>query len=102
MLNVESLDPKDKMRSDDRILVVQQIEGVKPLSSTGLVDTRLFKGGNKLHARKSINSSLWYLEYEQGGLPEPLRQQWTSWTKMMAFVRDYFNKRGLDIVRVED
>ena len=41
-----------KLRSNNRTLVLKPVDGKKAASSTGLVDPRLFTGGNNLHAIK--------------------------------------------------
>jgi hypothetical protein len=91
-----------KMRKDTRTLVLQQIPGQKTLSSTGLADPRLFTGENKLLAIRDMQTSLWGFKYLMGGLPEPLKQQFTSFHKLYAHGRDYFKKRGIEIVEVLD
>lgn len=91
----------DKMADDtpDRILSISTIEGVTPTSSTGLVDSRLFKGGNKLHALRDDNGNLWRLKYEQGDLPGALKQRFTSFPKLLQFVENYFERRGLRVTK---
>lgn len=94
---------RQKMRSDDRILVIRPKEGLKTLSSTGLVDHRLFKeDGNRLHAKLEKFTSLWYVDYENGQVPPALQQRWTSFNKLMTFTKDYFNNRNIDIIEVQD
>jgi len=92
----------DKMRADDRVITLELIPGQKPTNSTGLVDTRLFKGGNRLHAIRNKHNHLWSMRYDSGGLPEPLKQQFTSFNKLIRHVEDYFGRRGLRIASVED
>jgi len=91
-----------KMHSSDRILVLRPIEGKTPVSVSGLLDSRLFTGENKLHALMDTQTSLWSLKYEQGGLPEPLKQRFTSIKKLMDFVTAYFNKRNVEIAEIKD
>jgi len=93
---------RTNLRTDDRILVIAPIEGVKTKNSTGLVDTKLFTGGNKLHAIKDPQSYIWYMRYENGVLPTPLKQRFTSFSNLLKFARIYFMKRGLEITRVEE
>lgn len=100
MFNLESVN-SEKMHSDDRILVLEVIDGKKALSSTGTVDSRLFKGGNQLHAIRDPNDGLWFLRYEAGGLQEPLKQKWTRFSALLNFCRDYFEKRNLNIKEVK-
>lgn len=92
----------EKMRSDDRILVLKAIEGKKIKDVTGMIDPRLFQGGNKLHCVKDPQLSMWSFKYEMGILPEPLRQKFTKFDLAYNFAKNYFLNRGLDIVEVED
>lgn len=91
-----------KMHSPDRILVIRPMEGKDPVAVTGIIDKRLFTGDNKLHAIMDTQTSLWSLKYEQGGLPEPLKQRFTSIKKLMDFVTAYFAKRNVEIKEVQD
>lgn len=90
---------RDKQRSDDRILVLRQ--GDKPKTSAGLVDSRLFNGQNKLHVIKN-NQGLWSFKYEQGGLPEPLKQRFTRFEDALTFASRYFGKRDIKIEAIID
>lgn len=93
---------KEKMRSEDRVLVIKPKEGKKPTSGTGLVDSQLFLGGNQLHAIRDPLTTLWYLKYERGVLPTPLKQRWTHFNSLLTYVTNYFNKRNLNITEVID
>ena len=93
---------KQKMRSTDRILVLQPMEGKKATTTTGLVDTRLFKGGNRLHAVRDKTTSLWYMKYDEGILPDPLKQKFTSFKSLADYARAYFEKRNIQIVEIQD
>lgn len=92
----------EKTKKSDRVLVLKVIDGKKPISSTGLVDPRLFTGGNKLHAVMDPQHMLWYFKYEQGGLPEVLKQKFTSFRMLKAHADDYFGKRNMVIEEVLD
>lgn len=89
-------------RATDRVLVLRPIEGKRPLSSTGLVDTRLFTGANNLHAVMNQRTCLWNLKYDSGGLPDPLKQRFTSFDRLKQYADGYFRKRGIEIVEVID
>lgn len=89
-----------KMASPNRVLVLAPIEGLSPKSSTGLVDSRLFTGGNKLHAVMDTQTCLWSLKYEEGLVPQALRQQFTSFKVLYKFAEDYFKKRNIEIKEV--
>jgi len=103
-MSFQSLDDriKSKMRSDDRILVLEQIPGEQTRNALGLVDNRLFKGGNALHAVRDPGSYLWSLKYEAGGLPPVFKQNFTSFTKLLDFVTKYYAKRGIRIKEIID
>ena len=92
----------DKLRKNDRVLVVRPIEGATVKSSTGSVDPRLFKGGNTLHAILDDRTCLWSLKYSVGGVPEPFKQKFTRFSEALRFAQKYFEKRGLRIESVED
>ncbi len=92
----------EKMRKDDRIIVLKVIDGKKPINSTGLVDNRLFTGENYLHAIRQSYNGLWVLKYEQGSVPGALKQSFTKFSDLLAFCTGYFNKRNIEIVEVRD
>lgn len=93
------MDQEDKNQSTDRIISLVKVEGKNTLSDMGLIDNRLFSGGNTLHAVMEPNG-LWILKYDSGSLPEPLRQQFTNFTILMKFLRQYFHKRNIEIKEV--
>lgn len=90
-----------KMHAPEREIVIRPIEGKKTLDSAGLVDTRLWKGGNSIKAFMS-DTGLWYFKYDSGLLPDSLKVQFTSITKLVNFAKDYFAKRNLEVVEVKD
>lgn len=92
----------DKARKTDRILKIRPIEGQKTLSSTGLVDPRIFTGDNNLHAIQDPRNTLWGLKLEAGGLAEPLKQKFKTFDSLLEFVKVYFRKRNLEITEVID
>jgi hypothetical protein len=92
-----------KNTGDDRILSLAQIDDKAPVSSTGLVDKRLFSGENKLHAIKDPENNFWYLKYEMGSLPEVLKHsRYTTFGRLFKHAEDYFSKRNIKIVEVID
>lgn len=101
---LELLDPKknSKLKSDDRVFRLDLIDKKAPLSSTGLVDRRLFTGENKLHAVKDPQFGLWSVKYQQGMVPEALKQQFTSFKVLVKVVTEYFFKRNIQIVEIYD
>lgn len=84
--------------SPDRIISVKLKKGLTPKSSTGLLDNRLFTGDNRLHAIQ--DAGLWYLKYDQGGLPMQLRQRFTNFNLLMKSVTTYFTGRNVEIKEV--
>ena len=88
-------------RATDIIIVVEPIEGKHTLDSSGLVDNRLFTGENKLHA-KVDGTGLWFLQYDAGILPQPLKQRFTNWNILYNSIADYFGKRHIRIKEVID
>src|SRR5882672_6960885 len=88
-------------RLEDRIITFQIMDDKKPISSIGLADPRLFKGGNKLHAQRD-NGGLWIVRYETGAIPPALQQHWTHFSRLVQDVEAYFNSRNIAIKRIED
>lgn len=88
---------RDKNLNDDRILVLEPIDGETVKSSMGLVDPRLFTGGNRLHAIKDPRRALWFMKYDAGSVPPALKQRFTSFGKLYNAAETYFKRRGLRI-----
>lgn len=91
-----------KLKKDDRILVLGTMEGKKPLTTKGLFDPRLFTGENTLHAVKDAQGTLWRMKYQMGGIPDELRQAFTSFERLLTFAKDYYAKRNVEIKEVID
>lgn len=87
-----------KMRGNDRVLELKIIDGTLPKRSTGLVDSSIFKGDNKLHAIFDDQTQLWYLKYDRGIVPPALKQSFTSYSALIRFVKPYFEKRNIEII----
>jgi hypothetical protein len=85
----------------DRVFKIVPIDSTKPLSSTGLVDPRLFTGENKLHAIKDPQTCLWSMKYEQGILPPPLKGLFTGFGALKKHCVDYFEKRNMRIEEID-
>lgn len=99
------ISPESKMRASDRVLVLEVIDGKKPLSSTGLVDIRLFKEGdegNKLHAVMDPETCMWTFKYEKGILPPALKGQYTGFKALKKHAEGYFEQRNIRIKEVKD
>jgi len=99
-----SLSPSgpSKMRSPDRILELEVIDGTAPKKNIGMVDNSLFTGGNKLHVKMDMETTLWFFQYEHGVLPEPLKNKYTGFRKAKKFAEEYFKKRNIRIKEVHD
>lgn len=92
---------KEHNWTNDRVLELKVQDNKKPLNSTGLVDSRLFSGENKLHGILDNNTTLWSFKYEHGGLPPALQgQRFTSFSALKQFAERYFNKRNIEITKV--
>lgn len=102
---LSNISPESKMRSSDRVFILEVIDGKKPMDSLGLVDPRLFKkgeDGNKLHALSDIQTGLWSMKYEKGGVPTALQGLYTSFKDLKKHAEDYFFKRNIRVVEVKD
>lgn len=86
----------------DRVFKLTPRPGEKTLTDTGLVDQRLFKGENKLHAVMEPASCHWFMRYDKGGLPEPLKGRFTSFPKLVEAAKHYFSTRGVNIEEIID
>lgn len=96
------ISPESKLRSPDRVLVLKVKEGLKPMSTTGAADPRLFTGENKLHAVMDLQTCLWRFKYDMGIVPEPLKGTFTNFTALKKFASAYYDKRNIEIVEVKD
>ena len=83
---------KEKMRSEDRILVLQPTG-----EQTSLVDTT-----QELHAIRGPFDNLWRIKYKHGIIPGALKQSFTSFPQLYAFTQGYFEKRNIKITEVID
>lgn len=89
-----------KMLSNDRILILRVIEGKKPLSSGGVVDSRLFTGENKLHGVFDERTGMWNMKYETGGLPGALQQKFITFEDLVSCAKTYFKTRNVEIAGI--
>src|ERR1700747_201647 len=99
------ISPESKMRSPDRVLKLEVIDGKKPLNSTGIVDPRLFKDGedaNKLHAVMDTETCLWSFRYEKGAIPPALKGNFTGFKALKKHADTYFEQRNVKITEVKD
>jgi hypothetical protein len=93
-------DTKGKLWKDERIILLEKIPGKNSVATSGLVDNRLFEGKNTLKAFMEPNGHIWGMKYEAGAIPEPLKQKFTSFTKLLAHAEGYFAKRGIRIAGI--
>lgn len=92
---------KTKMHQIDRVLRLKVKDGKKPITSTGLVDPRLFSGENTMHVIMNKWDCMWRFEYEHGMLPPVFNQRFTSFSKAKKFAEEYFNRRNIEISEVK-
>lgn len=93
---------RGKMKADDRVLVLQPMEGKKPLTTDGSVDARLFKGENNLHVIYNVNDGAWKMAYEMGGLPGGLQGKFTTFGEAVSTARAYYAKRNVEIADIKE
>lgn len=89
------------LRSVDRVIVLKPIEGKTTLRASGLTDSTLFTGGNRLHALLD-ESGIWSLQYERGVIEENLKQRFTSFPRLMKHASEHYRKRNIKIEEVLD
>jgi len=65
-----------------------------------MVDNRLFNGKNNLHVIMDKQTSLWYFQLDNGILPQPLQQRFTSYNKAVNFATQYYNRRNIEVKEV--
>jgi len=96
-----TLGAEPKTRSDDRVFVLEVIDG-NAKNSHGLTDSRLFTGGNRIHTFKDPETCLWYFKYDAGDVPEKLKCQFTSFSAAKKFAEAYYIARNIRIKEVLD
>lgn len=97
--------PESKMRTPDRVLKLEIIDGKKPINSIGIVDPRLFKDGpeaNRLHILMDVQTSLWSIKYDKGAIPPALAGQFTGFKQAYDHAKTYFQNRNINIIQVQD
>lgn len=90
------------MRSDDRILILKVMDGKKPISSTGMVDSRLFSGENRLHGVYDERTGMWNMKYETGGLPGGLQEKFMTFGALVEHAKKYFKTRNVEVSGIID
>lgn len=105
-INTSFIDPNKntKMRGNDRAFALEQIDDKAPISSTGLVDKRLFTGENRIRAIRNEGShNLWYFQYDKGNLPGALEGvKFTKFDQAQKYLENYFNTRNIRVKEVID
>jgi hypothetical protein len=91
-----------KMKSADRVFVLEKMEGENTKNTKGLIDNRLFSGENRLHAKMDPQNSQWYLQYDSGLIPAALQGRFTSFEKLREHVTMYFGTRNINVKQVID
>lgn len=91
---------REKMQTNDRVLVLKTMDGKSPKDSRGIVDSRLFTGENKIHGVYDERTGLWNLRYETGALPGAMQQKFQTFTELEDFARKYFKTRNVEIIEV--
>lgn len=91
---------REKMISGNRTLVLRVMEGKKAMSSSGVVDPRLFTGENHLHAVFDELTGMWNMKYETGGLPGALQQKFVEFNDLLEMATKYYKARNIEIVDV--
>lgn len=104
MLQAQLESPESHMRSTDRVFMLELIDGKAPVSSTGLVDKRLFSKGEDANRLRCVMepSGMWRLKYDKGALPQPLQGMYTGFKQAVDHARTYFGTRNLRIVEIID
>lgn len=91
------------VRSTDRVLSLEVIDGLAPKGSTGLLDTRLFTGEQKLVLKMDPQTCLWHFQYSNNGiLPEALKGRYTGFRPAIKFAENYFKSRNVRIKEIKD
>lgn len=85
---------------NDRVFDLKPMPGKEVLSSTGIVDTRLFKGKNRLHAIHDEQTALWSLKQDEGSIPPSLQMRWTSYSSLLKHIKSYYATRHVDVFEV--
>ncbi len=101
MAEIQYLPDTTKMRAKDRELVLDVIDKTVK-GATGLMDTKLFTGGNKLFAKMEPDTCFWYFQYENGILPQSLKAKFTSFPSLKKYADTYFKTRNIAIKEVVD
>lgn len=89
-------------KTTDRTIVLKAMEGKSPLDGSLNMDHRLITGGNELHAIMNTQNCMWNLKYKHGVLPQQFQQTFTSFSRLLKFVKEYYGKRNIEVDKVID
>lgn len=81
----------------ERVFVLEQLDEKK---ATGLLDPRVYKGGNKLSAVMNPQTTMWTFKLEHGLVPLPLRNRYTDYKSLYRHAEDYFSTKNIKIKEV--
>jgi hypothetical protein len=93
---------EEKMRSDNRILILKVMEGKKATDTMGRVDGRLFTGENKLHGVYDTRTGMWSMRYSVGVVPGGLQEKFMDFESLVAHAKKYFATRNVEIAGIID
>lgn len=88
------------MRNTDIILKLEKYDPKQ--KDIGLIDPKVFNGGNNLHAVMDPNTLFWTFKYEHGHIPPALRDRFTSFKVAKNHAESYFKTKNIKIVEVLD
>lgn len=91
---------REKMATNDRVLVLKAMDGKSAKDSRGIVDSRLFSGENKIHGVYDERTGLWNLRYETGALPGALQEKFGTFKELEEFTRKYFAARNVEVLEI--
>ena len=89
------------MASNDRTFELEIIDGTKPKAATGMTDTRLFNGGNRLHIKKDDATNFWSFRYDQGIPPGALSCVFTGFNAAKKHADVYYQTRNLRLKEID-
>lgn len=76
--------------SNDRALLLNSRPGASKHNPT--------MKDSKFHA--TTDAGLWYLVCNSGDIPEPLKQRFTKYSMLLKAVREYYDKKEVDVKEV--
>ena len=75
--------------SNDRVLLLNTRPGASKHDNP-------FKKDVKLHIK--TDGALWYCHFDApASNPEPLKQRWTKYSLLLKAIKDYYNKKEVDV-----